>query len=90
MLFGAWALATGLSQIVASRRVEGEPDRGPRTTFGVIAAGVGLVPLLWPGTGIVTISWVIALAALLLAALLELPGAALEASVGAARRARIR
>jgi uncharacterized membrane protein HdeD (DUF308 family) len=31
---------------------------------------VGLVLLIWPGTGVVAISWIIALAALLFAALL--------------------
>jgi uncharacterized membrane protein HdeD (DUF308 family) len=31
---------------------------------------VGLVLLIWPGTGVVVISWIIALAALLFAALL--------------------
>jgi uncharacterized membrane protein HdeD (DUF308 family) len=69
MVFGAWALVTGISQMIAARSLDPE-HRGPRTAIGVIAAVVGLVLLLWPGTGIVTISWVIALAALILAALL--------------------
>lgn len=70
MVFGAWALVTGISQVIAARSLDAEQDRGPRTTIGVIVAVVGLVLLLWPGTGIVTLSWVIALAALILAALL--------------------
>ena len=71
MVFGAWALFTGLSHIVASRKASvEETDRSLITTLGGTVAVVGLILLIWPGTGVVAISWVIALAALLLAALL--------------------
>jgi uncharacterized membrane protein HdeD (DUF308 family) len=71
MVFGGWALFTGVSHILAARRANVEDgDRGLTTTMGGAVAAVGLVLLIWPGTGVVTISWIIALAALLLAALL--------------------
>jgi len=71
MVFGGWALFTGVSHILAARRANVEDaDRGLMTTMGGAVAAVGLVLLIWPGTGVVTISWIIALAALLLAALL--------------------
>ena len=71
MVFGGWALFIGISHMVAARRATvDENDRGLITTTGGAAAVVGLVLLIWPGTGVVAISWVIALAALLLAALL--------------------
>ena len=71
MVFGAWALFTGVSQIIAARRTDDDvTDRGLMTTVGGITAVVGLVLLVWPGAGIVTISWVIAVALLLLAGLL--------------------
>ena len=72
MVFGGWALFTGASHILATRRANvGETDRGGlATTMGGAVAVVGLVLLIWPGTGVVAISWIIALAALLLAALL--------------------
>jgi uncharacterized membrane protein HdeD (DUF308 family) len=71
MIFGGWALFTGVSQILAARRANVEDaDRGLMTTIGGTVAVVGLVLLIWPGTGVVTISWIIALAALLFAALL--------------------
>jgi uncharacterized membrane protein HdeD (DUF308 family) len=38
--------------------------------MGGAVAVIGLVLLIWPGTGVVAISWIIALAALMLAALL--------------------
>jgi uncharacterized membrane protein HdeD (DUF308 family) len=40
------------------------------TAMGGAVAVVGLVLLIWPGTGVVAISWIIALAALMLAALM--------------------
>jgi len=71
MVFGAWALFTGVSQLLATRQADADIEtRGPITTVGVTAVVVGLVLLLWPGTGVVTIAWVIAVAALLLAGLL--------------------
>jgi uncharacterized membrane protein HdeD (DUF308 family) len=71
VVFGVWALFTGISQIVAARRddVEGS-DRSVMTTIGGIAAAVGVILIVWPGTGVVAISWLIAIVALLLAALL--------------------
>jgi len=71
MVFGGWALFTGVSQILAARRANVEDaDRGLMTTIGGTVAVVGLVLLIWPGTGVVALSWIIALAALLFAALL--------------------
>ena len=71
MVFGGWALFTGVSHILAARRANVEDtDRGLMTTMGGAMAGVGLVLLIWPGTGVVAISWIIALVALLFAALL--------------------
>jgi uncharacterized membrane protein HdeD (DUF308 family) len=71
MVFGAWALFTGASHILAARRTSvEETQRRLMTTMGGAVAVVGLVLLIWPGTGVVAVSWIIALAALLLAALL--------------------
>jgi uncharacterized membrane protein HdeD (DUF308 family) len=71
MVFGGWALFTGVSNILAARRTNvEETDRRLSTTMGGAVAVVGLILLIWPGTGVVAISWIIALAALLLAALL--------------------
>lgn len=71
MIFGGWALFTGVSHILAARRANVEDtDRGLTTAMGGAVALAGLVSLIWPGTGVVAISWIIALAALLLAVLL--------------------
>jgi uncharacterized membrane protein HdeD (DUF308 family) len=71
MVFGAWALLTGIGQVVAAHRADLEgSERSVMMAIGGIAAGLGLILVVWPGTGVVAISWVIAVAALLLAALL--------------------
>jgi uncharacterized membrane protein HdeD (DUF308 family) len=70
-VFGGWALFTGISNVLAARRANVEDTgRVLMATIGGAVAVVGLVLLIWPGTGVVTISWIIALAALLFAALL--------------------
>jgi uncharacterized membrane protein HdeD (DUF308 family) len=71
VIFGMWALLTGVSQIWAARQQEvGGGERGPMSTLGWVAAVVGLILIVWPGTGVVTIAWLIAIAALLIAVLL--------------------
>ena len=71
MVFGAWALFTGVSQIVAARRANvDDAERGLMTSIGGTVAVIGLILLIWPGTGVVAISWFIAFGALLFAALL--------------------
>jgi uncharacterized membrane protein HdeD (DUF308 family) len=70
MVFGGWALFTGVSHILAARRANVEDTgRGLAATMGGAVAVIGLVLLIWPGTD-VSISWIIALAAIFIAALL--------------------
>jgi uncharacterized membrane protein HdeD (DUF308 family) len=71
VVFGVWILFLGISQLWAGRE-EGvaSDDRGTLTTIGGIAAALGLVLILWPGTGVVAVAWIVALVALLLAVLL--------------------
>lgn len=71
VIFGIWALLTGVSQIVAARQQQaGGDERSAMTTIGWIAAAVGVILIVWPGTGVVTIAWLIGIVALILAALL--------------------
>jgi uncharacterized membrane protein HdeD (DUF308 family) len=71
MLLGLWAVANGASLWLSARSLDPrDPDRGTLTTIGAIAAVVGAVLLLWPGTGIVTLAWVIGIGALVLGGLL--------------------
>jgi len=71
MVFGGWALFTGISHVLAARRNNDKNiDGGLMSSIGGALAVVGLVLVVWPGIGVVTISWIIALAALVLAALM--------------------
>jgi uncharacterized membrane protein HdeD (DUF308 family) len=73
LVFGGWALFTGVSHILAPRRANVEDtDRVLMTTMGGAVAVAGVVLLIWPGTCVGAISLIIALAALLFAALLAL------------------
>lgn len=67
VIIGAWALLIGIGHVLSSRDpAVDDADRRLIKTIGITASIVGLVLVLWPGAGIVTVSWVIAAGALLL------------------------
>ena len=69
MIVGLWALFQGAMLILAGFQSDpSDPDRGPAMAIGAVAAIVGLVLVIWPGTGAVTIAWAIGIAALLIGA----------------------
>ena len=71
VVLGAAALFIGISYIVTARRYGlDDMDRGLMSTAGAVAIVVGVVLIVWPGAAVVTLSWVIAIAALLMAAVL--------------------
>lgn len=71
VVFGAWLLLSGITQILSARSGSLErDDRNFVMSIGGVVAAIGLILIVWPGTGVVAISWVIAIAALVLSALL--------------------
>lgn len=71
MVLGAAALFMGVSYVISARRFGVDAmDRQLMTTAGVLASILGVVLLVWPGAALVTVSWIIAAAALILAAVL--------------------
>lgn len=71
VILGAAALFVGIGYLVSARRYALDAvDRRLMTSAGVVAAVLGLILMLWPGAGVVTLSWTIAAAALALAAVL--------------------
>ena len=69
VVLGAAALFIGISQVISARRFGIDAmDRQLMTTAGVAAGILGVVLIFWPG--VVTLSWIIALCALLVAAVL--------------------
>ena len=70
-IVGIWLLFQGGSLLLAaSRSYPDDPDRGLLINMGIVITIIGLVLVIWPGTGIVAISWAIAIAALVIGALL--------------------
>jgi len=71
VLFGAWLLFNGISQMLSARKASFESaDRNFFMSIGGLIAAIGLILIVWPGTGVVAISWVIAIPAVVLSALL--------------------
>jgi uncharacterized membrane protein HdeD (DUF308 family) len=71
IVLGLWALVQGVLMFLAGFQTDAaDPDRSPTMAIGAAAAVIGLVVMLWPGTGVVTISWLIGIAALMVGVLL--------------------
>lgn len=71
MVLGVGALFIGVSYVITARRYAIDAmDRQLTTTGGVIAVVLGVILILWPGAAVVTLSWIIAAAALLTAAVM--------------------
>jgi uncharacterized membrane protein HdeD (DUF308 family) len=71
LVLGAWAWGFGVSQILEARKLpKGSEDRASIFSLGGIASAIGIILMVWPATGVVAISWVIAIAAFLVAAML--------------------
>lgn len=63
--FGVWVLIIGANQMLTARQfAAGDPARGALMGIGIAIGLLGLVLLLAPGGGLVVITWVVALAAL--------------------------
>ena len=58
---GVWAIITGILQIVSSVRHRAVPDSG--WIWGIVGGALtilfGVLVLVWPRTGLVTIIWII-------------------------------
>ncbi|MBW8637273.1 DUF308 domain-containing protein [Hoeflea sp. WL0058] len=71
IVIGVWALVRGLVYLVAWWQSPGsDPSRNGARNAGIVAVLAGLVLIFWPGTGLVAIGWVIAIAAFVIAAVM--------------------
>jgi uncharacterized membrane protein HdeD (DUF308 family) len=71
ILLGLWALVRGLAHLLTWWQTpSSDPERNSTRNAGIIAVLVGIVLVFWPGTGLVALGWVIAIAALVMAAVL--------------------
>jgi uncharacterized membrane protein HdeD (DUF308 family) len=72
IILGGFALLQGASLFFAGRAAESDdPNREPLITTGAVLGVIGLVLIVWPGTGAVTISWLVAALAFVIGALLS-------------------
>ena len=70
-IVGVWLLFQGGVLFWAVRQSNpGDPDRGMTMGIGAVTAIIGLVLVAWPSSGLVAISWAIAIAVLLVGLLL--------------------
>ena len=70
-LMGVWALLQGGGMFLSNRG--SDSDAESRQLFGIVGAVlaiIGLILIVWPSSGVVAISWLIAAVALLLGCLL--------------------
>lgn len=71
VVMGAAALFMGISYLITARRFGVDAmDRGLMTGGGAVTAVLGVILIIWPGAAAVMFSWMIAAAALLMAAVL--------------------
>jgi uncharacterized membrane protein HdeD (DUF308 family) len=71
IILGFWAVLQGANLFLAGRGAEyDDPNRTLLTMTGTVLAVIGLVLIVWPGVGVVTISWLVAALAFLIGALL--------------------
>ncbi len=71
VLAGIWALLQGIGVAMSSRQLESDgTDRTLMAAIGAVIALVGIAFIAWPETGVVTVSWLIGIGALVVGLLL--------------------
>ena len=75
IILGIWALLHGVNLFLAGRSTDQtDPNRGLLLTIGLVLAVIGLVLIVWPGAGAVTISWLVAALAFVVGTMLVFLG----------------
>jgi uncharacterized membrane protein HdeD (DUF308 family) len=71
LVFGAWAVLNGIALLWTLKDMgQEDPLRQVQKVAGIVLTSVGVVLIFWPGIAAVTLSWLIGIAALLIAAVL--------------------
>jgi uncharacterized membrane protein HdeD (DUF308 family) len=70
-LMGGWALLQGGGMFLSNRNSDSDAEsRQLFGTVGAVLAVIGLILIVWPSTGVVAISWLIAVVALVIGCVL--------------------
>lgn len=71
LVFGGWAILNGIALLWTLKDLDqDEPLRKVQKIAGIVLTVVGVVLIFWPGIAAVTLSWLVGIAALLIAAVL--------------------
>jgi len=71
LVFGAWAILNGIALLWTLKDLDqDEALRQVQKVAGIVLTLVGVVLVFWPGIAAVTLSWLVGIAALLIAAVL--------------------
>ena len=71
LVFGAWAILNGIALLMTLKDLDqDEALRQVQKVAGIVLTVVGVVLIFWPGIAAVALSWLVGIAALLIAAVL--------------------
>jgi uncharacterized membrane protein HdeD (DUF308 family) len=71
VLVGVWALIQGVGMFLSSRKEDTDPEAGNLVGLvGGVLALAGLILILWPNTGVVTVSWLLSTIAFVVGAVM--------------------
>lgn len=71
LVFGAWAILNGVAFLLTLKDLDQEaPLRQVQKLAGIVLTVIGVVLIFWPGIAAVALSWLIGIAAFLVAAVL--------------------
>ncbi len=71
VLLGLWAISIGVGYLMTWWQMsDDDPERISARNVGTVALLTGIVLVLWPGSGLVGLGWLIAIVALLVSALM--------------------
>jgi uncharacterized membrane protein HdeD (DUF308 family) len=71
LVFGVWAILNSIAMLVSLKDLDQEaPLRQAQKTVGIVLGVVGILLVFWPGVAGIALSWLVGIAALIVAAVL--------------------
>ena len=71
LVFGVWAILNSIAMLLSLKDLDQEaPLRQAQKTVGIVLGVVGILLVFWPGVAGIALSWLVGIAALIVAAVL--------------------